>query len=60
MDSIRYLETLHAIVMPPLLKMHLKGPPAPIRIITTNLTFILNAQSMQFEQPVRNGLAIPT
>jgi hypothetical protein len=59
MDSVGDLETSHPISVSPFLEVHFKCPPSPIRVVTTYLTFVLNAQSMQLEKPVRNRFAIP-
>lgn len=60
MYGIGYFEASHTIVVPPLLEMRLKGPSAPIRIVSTDFTFVFDAQSMQLVEPIGNGLSVPS
>lgn len=59
MDGVGDAQTFHSVGMPPLLEMHFKGPSAPIAIIATNLTLILNPQAMELIQPIGYRLLIP-
>jgi hypothetical protein len=59
-DGVGDLEALHAIGVPPLLKVHLEGPPPPVAKVPTNLALVLYSQSVQLVQPVGNGLAVPS
>ena len=40
--------------------MVLEGLPSPVGVIAADFAFILNSESMEFIQPVRNGLSIPS
>ena len=60
MNCVWYFQTFHAISMPPFLEVHLECSSTPITIVTTDLTFILDSKAMQFVEPIRNRLTIPT
>lgn len=59
-DGVRYLEALHSIVVPPLLEVHFEGPPTPVAEVSADLALVLNAEAVEFVQPVGNGLPIPS
>jgi hypothetical protein len=59
-DSVGYLETLHAISMPPLLKMHLECPSTPVAVISADLALVLYAQTVKLVEPIRYRLSVPT
>lgn len=59
-DGVWDSQTLHSIGVPPLLEMHLKSSTAPITIVSADFAFVLDSESVQFVQPIRDGFAVPT
>lgn len=48
MDCVWYSEAFHSIGVAPLLEMALEGSPAPVTVISANLTFIFDAKPVEF------------
>merc|ERR1712061_925568 len=46
--------------MPPLLEVAFEGAATPVRVVATNFALILDAQAVQFVEPERNRLPVPT
>jgi hypothetical protein len=59
-DGVRYFEALHAVGVAPLLEVHLEGPPSPVAVVAADLALVLDAQSVQLVQPVRDRLPVPS
>ena len=59
MGTIR-TETSHAMSVTPFRKVSLECFWTTISLIATYLTLVINVQAMQFVQPIRNRLSIPS
>jgi hypothetical protein len=46
--------------MPTLLEVSIKGLPTHVQEIRTDFTLVLDTETVQLVQPVRNGLAVPS
>ena len=53
-------KTFHLVSVSPLLEMLLEGPTTPVGRPTADFALELPAQSMQFEEPVWDWLAVPS
>ena len=59
MDCVWYFQAFHSVSVPPFLKMHLESSSPPVTVVAAYLAFVLNAQAMQFIEPVGDRLSIP-
>jgi len=58
-NGVRDFEALHTVSMSPFLEVLLESSSAPIACATAYLALELNAKTMQFVKPIRNGLSVP-
>ena len=58
-NRIRYLQTLHTVSVPPLLKVLFESFFTPIAGATTDLTLVFDTEAMKLEEPVGDWPAVP-
>ena len=60
LPSVGDSEAAHSVGMAPFLEVLVKRLTAFVHVVSTNLARVLNAQSMQLVEPVRDGFTIPS
>ena len=58
--GVRQPKSTHPESMPTLLEVSIKGLPTHVQEIRTDFTLVLDTETVQLVQPVRNGLAVPS